>query len=59
MSKTGPILLIVIAAVALYVGYLWGFSKGKSVSETAGQQEIRVDTGYQNPFEGVKFNPFK
>lgn len=56
-------LIIVVVVVAWYVGYVWGVRVGKKeVSQTV-QQVLTptpgVDTGYQNPFEGVKLNPFK
>lgn len=65
MNKDIIIILVVVAAAALYLGYWYGSQKGydrgfsdavRAQSQEAGTQ---VDTGYQNPFEGVKFNPFK
>lgn len=66
-GKDFAIILIVMAAAALYLGYWYGDKKGydrgfsDAVKAQAQSQETgaQVDTGYQNPFEGVKFNPFK
>ena len=65
MSKDAVIILIIVAAAALYAGYWYGdkkgYDRGFSDAVQAQSQETgaQVDTGYQNPFEGVKFNPFK
>lgn len=59
---TSLMTVIAIAVVALVVGYFLGFSIGKKEGSTASQQLTPtpgVDTGYQNPFEGVKLNPFR
>ena len=54
------ITVIAIAVVALVVGYFLGFSIGKKEGSQSLQAPIQgVDTGYQNPFEGVKLNPFR
>ena len=60
------IILIVVAGAALYLGYWYGDKKGydRGFSDAVQQAQLQetgtqVDTGYQNPFEGVKFNPFK
>lgn len=68
MNTTGIIVLSVIAIVALYAGYLLGFRQGKEIgileqasmaTPTPVTPTPGVDTGYKNPFEGVKLNPFR
>ncbi len=63
MAKNSIILLIIVAAAAFYVGYLWGFKTGEEAGQTSQAPRTTptpgVDTGYQNPFEGVKLNPFR
>jgi len=66
MNKDTLIILIVLVAAALYAGYWYGNKQGydrgfsDAVRAQAGEQAgVPVDTGYENPFEGVKFNPFK
>lgn len=66
MSKSAfIILLVVVAVVALYAGYLYGNNKGydRGVTDAARAQAanapVKVDSGYKNPFEGVNLNPFK
>ena len=58
---TNLITVIAIAVVALVAGYFLGFSVGKQnvVGQQASTPTPGVDTGYQNPFEGVKLNPFR
>ena len=59
------IILVVVAIVALYGGYLYGNKKGYDRGLTdaakiqAGKTGVQVDTGYKNPYEGVNLNPFK
>lgn len=67
MSKPAfAILLVVVAVVALYAGYLYGNKRGydrgltdAAKAQAAAQTKIKVDSGYKNPFEGVNLNPFK
>lgn len=54
------ITVIAIVIVALVAGYFLGFSIGKKQgSQAVSTPTPGVDTGYQNPFEGVKLNPFR
>ncbi len=56
------VLIIFLIAVALFAGFLFGLTQGKKsvAPKTSGPgSAVEIDTGYQNPFEGVKFNPFK
>ena len=60
------IILVAVVAAALYAGYWYGDKQGydrgfsDAVQAQAGEQAgAPVDTGYENPFEGVQFNPFK
>ena len=52
------ITVIAIAVAALVAGYFLGFTIGEKQGNQALQAPV-VDTGYQNPFEGVKLNPFR
>ena len=63
-SRDITIILVVIAAAALYAGYWYGDKKGydrgfSDAVQVQSQESLQVDTGYENPFEGVQFNPFK
>lgn len=58
--------LVVVALAAFYGGYWYGDKKGydKGLTDAAKIQsgtgtEVKVDTGYKNPYEGVNLNPFK
>ena len=56
------ITVIAISVVTLVAGYFLGFSIGKKQGSQALQVSTPtpgVDTGYQNPFEEVKLNPFR
>ncbi len=56
------ITVIAIVVVALVAGYFLGFSIGKKQGSQVLQISTPtpgVDTGYQNPFEGVRLNPFR
>lgn len=66
MSKI--IITIIVAVVAFYGGYVYGnkmgYDRGLNEGSVLEEQSsiesgAQVDTGYQNPFDGVKFNPFK
>ncbi len=63
MTKVGIIILILAAVSALYAGYVWGFKKGMEAGILEQSQLVTptpgVETGYENPFEGVKLNPFR
>ena len=65
MNKSYLIIMVVVAAAALYGGYFYGDKKGydrglaDAVKIQAGKTGVRVDTGYKNPYEGVNLNPFK
>ncbi len=66
MSKTSfAILLVVVAIVATYAGYLYGNKRGydhgltDAAKAQVAETKIKVDSGYKNPFEGVNLNPFK
>ena len=68
MSKSlVSLLLVVVAVAAFYFGY-WrgdkgGYDRGLTdaakIQSGAAETEIKVDTGYKNPYEGVNLNPFK
>lgn len=64
-KSTFIIMLVVVAVVTLYAGYLYGSKKGydRGLTDAAKAQSaetpIKIDSGYKNPFEGVNLNPFK
>ena len=70
MTGKDIVILIVIAAAALYGGYWYGDNNGYDRGYDAGltdaakieagqEPEVKVDTGYKNPYEGVNLNPFR
>ena len=72
MSKSLVFLIVVVVAVvALYGGYWYGgrqgYDKGYDsgltdaarVQTEAEGAEVKIDTGYTNPYEDVNLNPFK
>ena len=67
MSKELTLLLsVIVAAAALYGSYWYGNMRGydRGLTDAAKIQsgkatEIKIDTGYQNPYQGVNLNPFK
>lgn len=66
MSKSSFLVLVVVALVVFYGGYWLGNKKGydngltdAAKIQSGAQPEVKVDTGYKNPYEGVNLNPFK
>ncbi len=69
MSKSLVFLLLVVVVVAVamfYFGYWYGDKGGydRGLTDAAKIQsgtgtEVKVDTGYKNPYEGVNLNPFR
>lgn len=67
MSKSLAFTLLVLVAVAgFFAGQKYGDQKGYDRGltdaaniESGAEAEVQVDTGYQNPYEGVNLNPFK
>lgn len=66
MSKLTFLVLVVVALAAFYGGFWFGEKNGydKGLTDAAkiqsgAQPEVKVDTGYKNPYEGVNLNPFK
>ncbi|MDP3696426.1 MAG: hypothetical protein Q8R55_00130 [Candidatus Taylorbacteria bacterium] len=67
MSKSlALILLVLIAVAAFFAGQKYGDQKGYDRGltdaariQSAQEEEVQVDTGYRNPYEGVNLNPFK
>lgn len=73
MEENSKLFWIVAVIIALAVGAVGGYYYGDkngdkkgydrgltdAAKAQAGQTGVKVDTGYKNPFEGVKLNPFK
>ena len=67
MSKSLLSLVVVLVALAAFYGGYWlgdkkGYDKGLADAakiQSGAGTEVKVDTGYKNPYEGVNLNPFK
>ncbi|MEK7579720.1 MAG: hypothetical protein AAB469_00825 [Patescibacteria group bacterium] len=56
------LLIIVCSGLAFVGGYFLGVKQNRKAvtqNQASPTPAVEVKTGYENPFEGVKFNPFK
>ena len=60
------ITIVVALVIGGLVGYWYGGKRGydRGLTDAAriqsgAETEVRVDTGYKNPYEGVNLNPFR
>ena len=73
MEEKIPFIWIFAIIIALVLGASGGYWYGNKVGDKSGydrgladaakiqsgETQVKIDTGYKNPFENVKLNPFK